>query len=85
MTPGFLDTFRKAARIANRTFQLMAGDTYGVRWLDNYALRRDAQSNIPEIDYATRTGIADLYAGIEKVDPASVPLPALPRFGASTR
>jgi glycine/D-amino acid oxidase-like deaminating enzyme len=73
VTPAFLDTFRKAAHIANRAFQLMVGDTYGVRWLDNYALRRDAQSNIPEIDYATRTGIADLYADIERVDPASVP------------
>jgi glycine/D-amino acid oxidase-like deaminating enzyme len=72
-TPDFLDTFRKAARIANRQFQLMVGPTYGVRWIDNYSLKRDAQSTFPELDYATRFGIADLYADVETVDPASVP------------
>ena len=72
-TPAFLETFRTAAHIANRQFQLMVGATYGVRWVDNYALRRDAESSIPELDYATRYGIADLYADVETIDPASVP------------
>ena len=72
-TPAFLDVFRKAARIANRAFQLMVGPAYGVRWLDNYVLKPDAQESGGEIDYATRVGIADLYADVEPVDPATVP------------
>lgn len=72
-TPAFLDTFRKASRIANRAFQLMVGPAYGVRWIDNYALKSDTQANVPEVDYATRFGIVDLYADVETIDPASVP------------
>lgn len=73
VTPAFLDTFRQAAHIANRRFQLMVGSTYGVRWLDNYALKVNATSNTPEVDYATRVGIVDLYADVETIDPASTP------------
>lgn len=72
-TPQFLATFRTAARIANRRFQLMAGPEYGVRWLDNYVLKREPQTPGGEIDYAERTGIIDLYADVETIDPASVP------------
>jgi glycine/D-amino acid oxidase-like deaminating enzyme len=71
--PDFLETFRKAARIANRQFQLMVGDQYGVRWLDNYDLKHDAQTAGGELDYARRTGIEDLYANVETIDPATVP------------
>ena len=73
VTPAFLDTFRKAARIANRQFQLMAGPAYGVLWIDNYALKRDQKANTPVLDYAARLGFADLYADVETIDPASVP------------
>jgi len=73
VTPAFLETFRKAAHIANRQFQLMVGPEYGVLWIDNYALKGNGQSSIPELDYATRYGIADLYADVEIIDPASVP------------
>ncbi len=72
VTPAFMDTYRKAARIANRSFQLMVGPTYGVRWIDNYVLKHDAQPG-GELDTAEATGIADLFADIESVDPASVP------------
>ncbi|HET6275724.1 MAG TPA: FAD-dependent oxidoreductase [Candidatus Cybelea sp.] len=72
VTPAFMDTFRKAARIANRRFQLMAGPTYGVRWLDNYVLKHDTAPG-GELDFAQWAGIADLYADVERVDPASVP------------
>lgn len=72
-TPAFMDTFRKAARIANRRFQLMAGEQYGVRWLDNYVLKRDPQEPGGELEYAERVGIADLYADVETIDPATVP------------
>jgi D-amino-acid oxidase len=71
--PAFLEVFRKASRIANRAFQLMVGPLYGVRWIDNYGLKYNATSNTPELDYAARVGIADLYADIETIDPASVP------------
>lgn len=69
----FLQTFRTAARIANRRFQLMAGSFYGVRWIDNYVLKRDASVAGGEIDYAQRAGILDLYADVETIDPATVP------------
>lgn len=72
-TPAFMETFRMAARIANRAFQLMVGPTYGVRWIDNYALKRNAEAPTPELDYATRAGIADLYADVETIDAASLP------------
>jgi D-amino-acid oxidase len=72
-TPAFLDTFRKAARIANRTFQLMAGDNYGVRWIDNYVLKQDPAAPVGELHYAQSVGIADLYADVETIDPATVP------------
>lgn len=71
-TPQFMDAFRKAARIANRRFQLMVGSTYGVRWLDNYVLKHGSEPG-GELDFAQSAGIADLYAGVETVDPASMP------------
>jgi glycine/D-amino acid oxidase-like deaminating enzyme len=73
VTPAFLDTFRKAAHISDRAVQLMVGPTYGVRWLENYALKGEGQATVPEIDYATRVGIVDLYADVETIDPATVP------------
>jgi D-amino-acid oxidase len=73
VTPAFLETFRKAAHIADRAFQLMVGPTYGIRWLDNYSLKANGQANFPELDYATRLGIADNYADVETIDPATVP------------
>jgi D-amino-acid oxidase len=72
-TPAFLDAFRNAARIANRAFQLMVGPTYGVRWIDNYALRRRGSQDRDELAYAESAGISDLYADIETIDPSSVP------------
>jgi D-amino-acid oxidase len=83
-TPAFLEMFRKAAHIANRQFQLMVGPTYGVRWIDNYALKRDPQSRTPEVDYAVSAGFADLYADVETIDPGSVPFSGfkeIRRFG----
>ncbi len=72
-TPAFLEIFRKASRIADRAFQLMVGPVYGVRWIDNYDLKRDANETGGELNYAQRAGIADLYADIETIDPATLP------------
>lgn len=38
-TPAFRQQFERAARLSNRYFQSLAGDTYGVRWVENYILR----------------------------------------------
>lgn len=73
VTPAFMDQFRSAARIANRAFQLMVGSTYGVRWLDNYELKRDASVTGGELANAHRDGIEDLYADVETIDPATLP------------
>ncbi len=78
--PDFLETFRKAARIANRQFQLMVGDQYGVRWLNNYDLKRNAQAAGGEIDFTRRAGIEDLYADVETIDPATVPFLGYPEI-----
>jgi D-amino-acid oxidase len=84
VTPAFLETFRKAARIADRTFQLMVGPAYGVRWIDNYDLKRDANSTGGELDNGQKFGIADLYADVETIDPATLPFTGfknIRRFG----
>ena len=43
-TPKFLEQFRTAARVANRSFQLLAGSDYGVRWFDTFDLSRNEAS-----------------------------------------
>ena len=80
-TSEFLETFRRAAAIANRVFQLMAGPTYGVLWIDNYDLKR-SPSDRGELDYATSAGIENLYQDIETIEPASTPfaVPLVRRF-----
>ena len=39
-TTQFVDSYRKSARVANRAFQLLAGEEYGVRWIDTFNLFR---------------------------------------------
>jgi glycine/D-amino acid oxidase-like deaminating enzyme len=72
MSPEFRPVFDKAARIANRSFQILVGASYGVRWIDNYTLS-DSDDDSDMIDYATQIGLADLYADVETIDPASTP------------
>ncbi len=38
-TPAFRQQLERAARLSNRYFQNLVGDTYGVRWIENYVLR----------------------------------------------
>lgn len=38
-TPPFRQQLERAARLSNRYFQNLVGDTYGVRWIENYILR----------------------------------------------
>ena len=38
-TPAFRQQLEGAARLSHRYFQNLVGDTYGVRWIENYVLR----------------------------------------------
>jgi len=38
VTPGFDAQFGRAARLSHREFQNLAGDYYGVRWIENYVI-----------------------------------------------
>jgi D-amino-acid oxidase len=40
VTPAFREQYVRASRFAYRYFQTLAGDRYGVRWLENYFLYR---------------------------------------------
>ena len=40
-TPTFRQQLERASRLSNRYFQNLVGDTYGVRWIENYILRDD--------------------------------------------
>jgi D-amino-acid oxidase len=41
VTPQFREQFRRACHISNRSFQLLAGTEYGVRWIETYELIRN--------------------------------------------
>ena len=74
VTPAFRAVFQKAAAIAHRRFELMAGARYGVRWIDNYDLTmRPDQSG--QYDTEVREGVA-LFADVARIDPASTPFSA---------
>ena len=55
-TPEFRQQFERAARLSNRYYQTLVGDTYGVRWIENYVLR-----NNPPSQQQTPSPIRDLY------------------------
>jgi glycine/D-amino acid oxidase-like deaminating enzyme len=52
----FLDQFHRACQIANRAFQTLVGDNYGVRWIETYQSREDEEDLQREL-----LGGADLY------------------------
>ncbi|HYW71276.1 MAG TPA: FAD-dependent oxidoreductase [Pyrinomonadaceae bacterium] len=56
ITPQFRDQFNKACHLSNRSFQLLAGTEYGVRWIETYELGRDEGSVSRELP-----GGNDLY------------------------
>ena len=55
VTPAFRGQFERAARLANRYFQTLVGDPYGVRWIENYVLRNNPPQPQPP------SPIRDLY------------------------
>jgi D-amino-acid oxidase len=54
------EQFRQACRISNRSFQLLVGTEYGVRWIDTFILYRNEPGGADELP-----GGNDLYPGIE--------------------
>jgi D-amino-acid oxidase len=56
----FNEQFRKACRISNRAFQLLAGSEYGVRWIETYELYRNEALLAVDLP-----GGNDLYPAIE--------------------
>ena len=57
----FTEQFRQACRISNRSFQLLVGAEYGVRWIETFELHR----NDPGNDDGELPGGNELYPGIE--------------------
>jgi D-amino-acid oxidase len=56
----FNEQFRQACRISNRSFQLLVGAEYGVRWIDTFILYGNEPGGADELP-----GGNDLYPGIE--------------------
>ena len=56
----FNEQFLKACRISNRSFQLLVGAEYGVRWIDTFILYRNEPGAGDELP-----GGNNLYPGIE--------------------
>jgi glycine/D-amino acid oxidase-like deaminating enzyme len=56
----FNEQFKRACRISNRAFQLLAGTEYGVRWIETYELYRNESSLEAELP-----GGNELYPAIE--------------------
>ena len=59
-TSKFREQFRQASRISNKSFQLLVGPEYGVRWIDTFELSRQDRSMTRELP-----GGNDLYPQIE--------------------
>ena len=58
-TPAFLDQFARAARLSHRYFQDLAGDYYGVRWIENYYVSDSMPST--RVAQGGGQGIQDLF------------------------
>ena len=63
----------QASGIAYRFFQLLVGTTYGVRWIDSYTMINDPDQDSDLLDYANKSGIGDLYPGVQLIDPQTTP------------
>lgn len=78
VTPAFRERFVTASRYAYRYFQTLAGDRYGVRWLENYFLNREPPQNE---DWAMATLFQEIFR-VETLPPNahSFPVPLVRRF-----
>jgi D-amino-acid oxidase len=69
-SPAFLAQFERASRFAHRFFQNLAGERYGVRWIENYVLRDEPPGPPPA------NPISDLYPDVEVLGPGEHPFPS---------
>ncbi len=69
-TPEYDRLFERAARLSHRYFQHLIGDTYGVRWLENYILTTRPPAAAP------MGGISDLFPGSQNLTPDQHPFDA---------
>ena len=70
-TPAWDSQFERAARFSNRSFQLLAGDEYAVRWREQY--------NLGEFGYVAtwdHVMLHDLFPAARKLEQSENPFPA---------
>ena len=73
VTPEFRERYVRAARFAFRYFQTLAGDRYGVRWLENYFLYR-TPADLGHEEWEMQTLYAELLRP-EDLPPGEHPFP----------
>jgi glycine/D-amino acid oxidase-like deaminating enzyme len=71
LTPAFDAQHAEAARLSHRTFQLLVGDGYGIRWLEQYYLN-DSATDLPSYVRS----LPDLYPGARQLESHEHPFPA---------
>jgi glycine/D-amino acid oxidase-like deaminating enzyme len=71
-TPVFHAQFEKAARLAHRRYQLLAGEEYAVRWLPLYNLSNDKPFAAPPQD-SVRGSIGDLFPETHVIEKGANP------------
>src|SRR2546427_141567 len=71
-TPEWNEQFRRAARIAYRQLQLLAGPYYGVSWISNYNLTDEPEEGPPETGDLLP---AELRSGGVRFGPGGHPFP----------
>jgi glycine/D-amino acid oxidase-like deaminating enzyme len=70
-TPAWDAQFERAARFSNRSFQLLAGDEYAVRWREQYSLSEEDFG--PNWDHEM---LHDLFPASRKLEASENPFPA---------
>lgn len=70
-TPAWDAQFERAARFAHRSWQLLAGDEYAVRWREQYNLSEEDFG--PNWDHEM---LHDLFPASRKLEPSENPFPA---------
>jgi glycine/D-amino acid oxidase-like deaminating enzyme len=70
-TPAWDSQFERAARFSNRSFQLLVGDEYAVRWREQYNL-----GEFGYVDTWDHVMLHDLFPAARKLEPSENPFPA---------
>ena len=70
-TPAWDSQFERAARFSNRSFQLLVGDEYAVRWREQYNL-----GEFGYVDTWDHVMLHDLFPAARKLEQSENPFPA---------